>query len=82
MVTSVPTPAVVSAAELAGDLLQITIIIILVVILLVKEVGSATIRGERRRPRLRFLVSALNAPILSLLAVFILIVVERALDIL
>ncbi len=82
MVTAVPIPSVVAAAELAGGLLDITIIIALVVILLVKELGSATIGAESRRPRLRFLVSALNAPILSLLAVFILIVVERALDIL
>lgn len=82
MVTSVLTTAVARAADLAGGLLGITTIIALIVSVVVKELGSAQVRRGRRHNRLRFLVSALDAPILSLLAVFILIVVVRAWEVL
>ena len=82
MVTPVLADAVVRAVALMGVFLDIIVIVALVVILLVKEGGSAAVRGERRHPRLEFLVSAVNAPILSLLTIFVLIVVSRVLELL
>ena len=82
MVTSVPTTAAILAAGLSGGLLIATAIVALIVLLIAKELGSAEVGGERRHPRLRFLVATLNAPILSLLAVFIVVVAVKVWEIL
>ena len=82
MVTVVSTTAATAAAALGGDVFSIATIVALVVMLVVREMGSAQVVGQRRHLRLRFLVLALNAPILSLLAVFVVVVAVKVWEIL
>ena len=82
MVTVVSTTAATAAAALAGGVFTIAAIVALVVLLVVREMGSAQVGGQRPHIRLRFLVLALNAPILSLLAVFVVVVAVKVWEIL
>ena len=82
MVTPVAAPAIVDAATLAAGLLSVAAIVALVIILIVRELGSAEAGRPGRRTRLRFLVVSLNAPILALLTVFVVVVIVRMLEVL
>lgn len=83
MVTTALSPAMaIRDAALGGVFFSIAAVIALIVILAVREIGSVGVREGRRTLRLRFLLEALNAPILALVTVFAVVVIVRAFEVL
>jgi len=70
------------AATLSSVDLGIVAVIALLLILVVREVGSTGMRSRRRHPGLPFLLRTWNAPILALLVVFVVILALRILQVL
>lgn len=78
MVTSLfPTASVVGGGDPLG-LFAVVVIATLVIVLVTKEIVSVGSEDRRLDPRLRFLSKTLNAPILAMLALFVVIVIVRA----
>jgi len=83
MVTTALSPAMaIHDAALGGVFFSIAAVLTLIVILAVREIGSVGVREGRRTLRLRFLLEALNAPILALVTVFAVVVIVRAFEVL
>lgn len=76
--STVTTPV----AGLSSIDLGIVAIIALILTLVVREIGAAGARTQRRNPGLQFLLRTWNAPILALLVVFIVIIALRVAEVL
>lgn len=72
MVTSIVTAPVGSSTTL-----EIVVIAVLILLLFAREFTAVRARSASPRSRLHFLIRALDAPILSLLVVFIVILAIR-----
>ncbi len=79
-VSSAASSAALTSAVAAG--LGAFAVVALIVLLVMKELGSAELESGTRRPRLDFFVKALNVGILPLLLVFAVIVAVKVADVL
>ena len=78
MVTTVlPTSTSDAIGGASAGLLGIAAIAVLIVVLIVKELVASKRDGEGRKARTQFLSGILDAPILSLLVVFVIVVVVK-----
>lgn len=75
--TLLPTATSLIADGPISSVLSIVGVVILLVVLFAKEVAGARLESRRSRPGLRLLLGIYNAPILALLAVFIVVTIVR-----
>ena len=80
--TAAATTSTIAVINLAGGLLGIVTIISLLIVALMKEFGSVRSRDERPISGPQFLSRTLDAPILAMLAVLVVIVAVRILEVL
>ena len=80
--TAAATISTIAVINYAGGLLGIVAIISLLIVALMKEFGSVRGRDESSTSGPQFLLRTLDAPILAMLAVFVVIVVVRAWEVL
>ena len=76
--TAAATTSTIAVINYAVGLLGIVTIISLLIVALMKEFGSVRSRDERSTSGPQFLLRTLDAPILAMMAVFVVIVVVRA----
>lgn len=80
--TAAGTTTVFASINYASGLLGIATVISLLIVVLMKEMGAAGLRGGRTKSGPPVLWRTLNAPIVALLSVFIVILAARIWDVL